>query len=68
MYYLFKGESNLIFVWFLLAQTGITIPSISAVKKFTLPGFQQPTKVNEVLLVLFLFFNIQFSWVLEYSK
>ncbi len=44
------------FVWFLLAQTGITVPSISAVKKFTLPQFQQPTKVNEVLLVLLFFF------------
>lgn len=37
------GESNLKFVWFVVGHTGI-VPSISAIKKFKLPGLVPPTR------------------------
>ena len=44
---IFKGESNLKFLWFILAQSGSAVPSFSEVKKFKLPGLSLPTRVIE---------------------
>ena len=41
-----EGESTLKFVWYILHQTHELVPSFTEVKKFVLPGFEQPQKVE----------------------
>eukprot|EP00731_Ephydatia_muelleri_P028790 Em0020g434a len=38
------GEKNLSFVWFILKQMGITVPSLATVKKFQLPDMKEPVR------------------------
>lgn len=43
---LVQGEANLKFIFFTMRQLDSSVPSISKMKKFSLPGFTPPTEVN----------------------
>ena len=40
-----QGESNLQFMWFVLKQAGVTVPTLVHVKKLVLPDFASPRRV-----------------------
>lgn len=46
-----QGESNLQFMWFVLKQAGVTVPSLAHVKKFVLPDFTSPKRVCTLHLI-----------------
>lgn len=41
------GRVKLKFVWFAMAQCGVTVPSITQVKNFKLPGLVPPIRVRQ---------------------
>ena len=45
--YYVQGEANLKFVFFVMRQLDQSIPSISSVKRFILPGLTSPTQVGK---------------------
>ena len=45
---LFKGETSLAFVWHIIKECGVDIPSITTLKLWKLPGLTLPSKVRIV--------------------
>ena len=53
-----QGQSNLKFMWHVMKQLNSSIPSLSQVKNFLLPGLNLPQKVKFICSVVFQSYNI----------
>ncbi len=58
----FKGESNLSFVWCMLKELGLDVPSVTKVKNFPLPGFKSPQRVSIVIIIRTVHVSVAFTY------